>query len=79
MSCDGVRERGDRGGDLGVLGLQPLGVGPGAAGDQQRGSDPGRRQRRRQQRQQEVALAGEDARREPDAEDDQSERVDARC
>ena len=73
----GVRERGDRGGDLGVLAVcSRCGVAAGAMGDQQRGRDPGRCDGRRQHRQQEVALAGEDADREPDAEDDQRQRVD---
>jgi hypothetical protein len=48
----------------------------GAPGDQQRNRDSGPCQRRWQQRQQEIALAGEDARCQPDAEHDQRQRID---
>ena len=72
----GDRQRRDRAGDLGVLGLQPLGIDAGAAGDQHRGGEPGCRHHRRQQRQQQIVLAGEDARRQPHAKDDQRQRID---
>ncbi len=71
-----VRERRDRAGNAGVLGMQPLGMGAGAGGDQERGGDPSRHQGRRQQRQQEIGLPREDPRREPDADDDERQRVD---
>jgi hypothetical protein len=75
---DGVSKGDDRARDLGVLGLESLGILRRATGDQQRGDGPGRRDHRWQQREQQVVFPGWDPHRQPDTEDDQRQRTDGR-
>ena len=74
---DGAGERGDRDGELRVLGVGTRAVALPTARDPQHREDRDRRHHGRQQRQRELLLAREDPARESEAEGDQRERVDA--
>jgi hypothetical protein len=70
-------ECGDRASDLGMLGLQLRGVAAGAVSDQQSDRDPRCGDGCGQHCKQKMVLAGEEADREPDTDNDQHERVDS--